>query len=388
MRHLSDGTLRRMYDEPLAVAGAAKEHYNTCTDCQSRFSAIADDAREGAALLAVPGVTVDPEAAFGRIRGALAPTGVRRRPAWNVISGIRWRRPAIASALAAAAIIVAVAATSLPSTLQKLFEPTQITTVSVANGDLNALAPLAEYGDVSWTTQPELKQVSDAAAAASASQLPVINPGYLPSKLAGTTASYGAVNQATGTFTFSAAKAAAAAAKSGKALPALPNNIDKSTLTVQIGPGQAAIYGDLSKLQGAASTARGSGGDPADVVGSIGPMLAIAEIQSPKLSSTGVTLATLKNYLLAQPGLSDAAKAAINSLDNPTGNLPIPIPADQVTSTTETINNVTYTEFGDNTGLGSGVVWIKKDAQGHGVIYAVAGTISLADAKQVAQNLH
>lgn len=379
MRHLSDGNLRRMYDEPLAVDAAAREHYATCAGCQARFAATAGAAREAAALLAVPGVTVDARAAYGRLTSRLRPGAqpAARRP-FAGLGRFGWRRPALVGALAAV-LVVAIGATPLASNLLKVFEPTRIQTVNIQNGDLNALAPLASYGDVKWTNQPELQQAADASAAATASGLPVINPGYLPAGVP--QPSYGTVSQATGTFTFSSAKAAAAAAQSGQKLPPLPKNIDGSTLVLQIGPGEAAVYADLSKLRGAAEG--GQAADPEAAVQSAGTAVAIAEMRSPKVSSTGVTLSTLKNYLLAQPGLSADARTAIEALDNPAGNLPIPIPADRTTSRQVTAGGVTYTVVGDNTGLGAGVVWIKG-----GIVYAVAGTVSADEALKVAENLH
>ena len=80
MRHLNDGALRRLYDEPLALEEETRAHYNDCSDCQARFGAVADDARQTAALLAVPGATVDADAALKALpRGAkVAQSGWQR----------------------------------------------------------------------------------------------------------------------------------------------------------------------------------------------------------------------------------------------------------------------------------------------------------------------
>ena len=80
MRHLDDGALRRLYDEPLALEEKTRAHYNDCAECQSRFSAIADDARQTSALLAVPGATVDDRSAA---RGQLPPY-------CNACAGLSW----------------------------------------------------------------------------------------------------------------------------------------------------------------------------------------------------------------------------------------------------------------------------------------------------------
>jgi len=35
--HLSEGTLRRMVDDPEAHAGADARHYESCPECQARY---------------------------------------------------------------------------------------------------------------------------------------------------------------------------------------------------------------------------------------------------------------------------------------------------------------------------------------------------------------
>ena len=54
MRHLSDGTLRRIYDEPLALTAADQAHFDECAECKPRFHVIANDARATTGLLQVP----------------------------------------------------------------------------------------------------------------------------------------------------------------------------------------------------------------------------------------------------------------------------------------------------------------------------------------------
>ena len=50
MAHLTDGTLRRMVDDPDARAGDAA-HLEGCSECKGRFENISDDARSIATLL-------------------------------------------------------------------------------------------------------------------------------------------------------------------------------------------------------------------------------------------------------------------------------------------------------------------------------------------------
>ena len=75
-------------------------------------------------------------------------------------------------------------------------------------------------------------------------------------------------------------------------------------------------------------------------------------------------------------------RQAIQSIDNPTGNLPIPIPAGYVNSHSVRVQGVNGTAVGDNTGLGAAVIWIK-----HGRVYAVAGTVTEDQLLRVANGL-
>src|SRR6267143_1220589 len=43
VRHLTDGTLRRIYDEPLALTAADQAHFDECPECKPRFNALAND---------------------------------------------------------------------------------------------------------------------------------------------------------------------------------------------------------------------------------------------------------------------------------------------------------------------------------------------------------
>ena len=71
MRHLSDGALRRLYDEPFALDEATRAHYNSCQDCQTRFATVADDARHAAGLMAVDAVAVDANQTVQKIVAAI-----------------------------------------------------------------------------------------------------------------------------------------------------------------------------------------------------------------------------------------------------------------------------------------------------------------------------
>ena len=52
MAHLTEGTLRRMVDDPDVRTAADARHMESCAECQGRFKAVSDDARTIATLLA------------------------------------------------------------------------------------------------------------------------------------------------------------------------------------------------------------------------------------------------------------------------------------------------------------------------------------------------
>ena len=379
MRHLSDGALRRLYDEPYSLDEETRAHYNSCSDCQGRFATAADDARHTQALMAVPGATVDPASALAHVRSRISPG----RPRLAVLRG-GWRRPVLGGATAAvlaAALVSTLAFTSLGANLFKIFQPTQVTPVTVTQSDFQGLNAFSNWGDVKGTSRGQLQQTETAAEAARISGLPVIgvDASKLPSSLQKAPVSYAALTQSSGSVTFN-----------GNA----PARLRGSTLNLVVGPAETALYGDLGKLAQSGQAARGSksqaqNGSAAENQQSIqqalnaaGPILGIAEMAAPQVSSTGASVKDIKSALLAQPGLSDTMRAAINSFDDPTGNLPIPVPAGYVNSHSVTVQGVKGTAFGDNTGLGSAIIWIK-----HGRVYGVAGTVTEDQVLAVANSL-
>lgn len=381
MRHLSEGVLRRMYDDPDAMGVEERSHFATCPGCQDRFQRVSDDARQVRAAFDVGPAPTDPRHAFAQMQARLhgAPRK-RRAPRLRLSPAARlgWRKPVLATVLAAGLAAV-LTFTPLAASLRQLLQPNQVQPISLSQQDMDSLQPLGGYGTVTWQQKPARQQVASASAAAQASGLPQLQPSNLPKSVAGLPTTYYTTNQANGSFTFSEAKAREAAQRAGKSAPAFPSGVDGSTLVVQSGPGEAVVYADQSKLQQAEKQ---RGGTPEQALQQVGSVFVVGQMRAPSLSSTGVTVAQLKQTLLAQPGLTPQAQRAIQALDSPSGTLPIPVPANQAQSSPVTVQGVQGQAFGDNTGLGAGVVWIKN-----GVVYVVGGTVSQAEALAVAQNL-
>jgi hypothetical protein len=349
--HLSDGTLRRKFDDADSPTESDNRHYSACADCQSRYATMAEDARVVAGALAVPDMKVDVASAFGRVRSAPAAQprfGIRLpilRPASRPVMGV----------LAAATVILALVVTGVAQGI--FFQPRSVQVVPVSVADLQSLSGLTDFGTLTWTTKPAPQLVGSATEAANVSGLNVPAVGTLPSGVS-SNVTYAAMPAAVGVFTFDAAKAAAAAAKAGKTLPAMPAGMDGSKLTVTVGPAVVEIFGNLNT------------GAAADASQLTLPQLVVGESSAPVVTSSGVTTQQLEDYLLSLPGVSPQLAAAIRAVKDPSTTLPIPIPIEYATSTSVKVQGVDGVAVGDNTGLGAGVIWIKN-----GTVYGVAGTL-------------
>ena len=181
------------------------------------------------------------------------------------------------------------------------------------------------------------------------------------------------INGTVVSFTFHAELARAAAARAGGQLPAMPAGLDGSTLTVSINPAVVISYGlDVSALY------QGGGSLP-----SSGPAIVVVASRTPTVSSTGVTVEQLENYLLSVPGIPAGVAAELRAIRDPEQTVPIPIPIDLASASAVSINGAQGLLIGDSTELGSVVLW-----QHNGVVYVVAGTVSATEALGIARSLH
>jgi hypothetical protein len=270
----------------------------------------------------------------------------------------------------AAAIVVALAITAFANILP-LFQPKTVQPVPVTFADLQALEQLSAYGTLTWSTQPKPQIVLTAADAKAISGLDVPVVSKLPAGVS-STVTYAAMPGAVAVFTFDAKKAADAAAATGKSLPKLPSGMDGAKLTVTVGPAVVEVFGDMNAVSGTDSSTQNINL----------PQLIVAKSAVPVVSSTQVTAKQLEAYILSVPGLSPELAAAIRSIGDPATTLPIPVPVEYATSSKVSINGDPGVALGDNTGLGSGVIWIHKTN-----VFVVAGSLKQSTAVDIARNL-
>jgi hypothetical protein len=354
MRHPVDGTLRRLLDEPVAVSDPDRQHVAGCPQCLQVLAGVRDDAAVVAAAL-TPGDGPDLDAAWRRLSAATTRGPVRQAP--RAARTRLLRRPA-AAALAFAVVLTG-AGTAAANDWLQIFRTERVTPVSITSRDLVALPDLDAYGELELTGDPEVHEVADAAAAAAETGLDVPEVGDLPGGVTGSPI-YQVGGQVTATFTFSAARAAQAAAEAGEPLPVPPPGLDGSSVRMVAGPGVAQVWAS-------------SAGTPALLVG---------RATAPSAFSSGMPFETVRDYLLSLPGLPPAVAAQLRTFTPDGSTLPLPVPADRVTTRSDEVDGTPATVLATRDRALSAVVWVED-----GVVTVVAGALDDSEVLAVAREL-
>jgi len=261
-------------------------------------------------------------------------------------------------------LLVGLLVTASASGWFTIFQPRQFAAVTVSTRELTGLPDLSSFGRM-HVAKPQATAAASAAEAAHTAGLPLLTIPSLPANIpAGV--HWATVGQSSATFTFDQAAARQAALRAGEPAPSFPPGIDGSTVAVTGGPGVVAVYGT---------------GSTASM--STMPTLVVAEVRIPTVATNGASLAQLKNFLLAQPGISPRLAAQIRAIGDPASTLPIPVLIGRMNARTVDIGGAQGLVVGDATGLGAGVVW-----QRGGLVYAVGGTLSDTEVVQIARSVH
>ena len=217
MRHPTEGILRRLIDEPAGVSGPDRDHVTGCPRCLGQLATMRADADlVGAALATEEVADVDVAAGWRRLSAAAPGRERAAAPPRSGRARALLRRPAVAAL--AVAVVLAGAGTAAANDWLQIFQTEQIAPVSLTAADVLALPDLSGYGEVAVAKGPDLHEVPDAAAAAEQTGLAVPEVTTLPAGVSGEP-DYQVGRQVSGTFTFSAARAARTAAESGETLP-------------------------------------------------------------------------------------------------------------------------------------------------------------------------
>jgi hypothetical protein len=360
MRHPTEGLLRRLLDEPAGVADADRQHVAGCSQCLGGLAAAREDAaRVGAALTTGSGADVDVTAAWRSLSTAASAPGPERAapPRRAGRSRAVLRRPVVAAL--AVAVVLGGAGTAAANDWLQIFRTEQIAPVSFSTADLVALPDLSAYGDVVVTGQGDVHEVPDAATAAAETGLAVPEVVTLPRGVSGEPV-YQVGGEVSVTFTFSADRAARAASEAGTTLPPPPPGLDGSRVRLVAGPGLAAIWSQ-----------------PAGV-----PSLLVGRAVAPTAFSTGVPFETVRDYLLSLPGLPDGVAAQLRTFSADGETLPLPVPADQVTTSAAQVDGAQATVLETRDRSMAAVVWVAD-----GVVTVVAGALDADEVVSIAGDL-
>ncbi|MEA2664957.1 MAG: hypothetical protein QOI11_1901 [Candidatus Eremiobacteraeota bacterium] len=278
------------------------------------------------------------------------------------------RRSALLALAAAAALPLAAQAADPLS----VFQPRAVKAIAITPADeraLRALPPLEAFGTLRGTRSPGLDEVGSASEAAQSAGRPLRLPGTVPANLA-RDAHYEITRRARTTFTFSAAKAAAWAKTHKVAFQPPPRGLDGATYTAILAPVAIVTYGTPPR------------GRRADRGVRRGEFLAVVQAPVPTVRAQGAPLSALSGWFARQPGLPAGLAAQVKAIGDPTQTLPIPIRFDKQTAAQVQVDGVQGLAIGDETGIGSAVVWTKG-----GTLYAVGGTLAQSAVLAIANDL-
>jgi hypothetical protein len=360
MRHPTEGVLRRLLDEPAGVADADRQHVLDCPVCLVGLAAAREDAAavDAALRTAGPG-DVDVPGAWQRLSTAI-PAGAPAaaiRPARAGRSRAALRRP-VAAALAFAVVLTGAGVAAANDWLP-IFHTEAIAPVALSTDDLVALPDLTAYGDVEVTGEGDPHEVADAESARRFTGLDVPEVVTLPRGVSGEPA-HQVVGELSAVFTFSADDAAQAAAAAGQPAPPVPPGLDGSRVRLVAGPGLAEIWTQSTGV----------------------PTMVVARAVAPTVFSSGVPFETLRDYLLSLPGLPPELAAQLRTFTGDGTTLPLPVPADQVDTSSTEVNGRPATVFTTRDQTMAAVVWVDD-----GVVTAVAGALGADEVVTVAREL-
>ena len=365
MRHVSDGVLRRLLDEPLSVPDAARRHLETCGRCRAGSGRIAENAALASRLLTEPVAepAADADLVWARLQRQLAEPGPARRTAVKVPRyGARWIAsvPTFAGVAAGAGLVAGGVAAA--ATLTTVFAPTSVAPVPVSSSDLKAVAAVMglgtgaqlggpgsgpgsqhlAFGTLTWSSVGQPRKVASIAAARALTSLAFTAPVTLP-------VGVGALREidvqpvTTATIRFSQDQG---------------RPVGGTSLTVTGGPGMVVQYGSKS--------------------GSSLTTLGILTARRPVATSAGATAQQLEDFLLSRPGMPADLASEIRLLGNLGSVLPVPVPAGADVQHIR-VGGAPAVLISLGPSAVTAVIW-----ESHDTIHAVAGLLDSKDVLNVA----
>jgi len=252
---------------------------------------------------------------------------------------------ALAGTLAMSAPVVLPQGQAIASALVLLFRGHTIEPVTTDYAHLQSayrtLEELQKLGSLQGTLPRQLATVSSTAAAGAMAGFTVAEPATLPNGTSHTPTAVKAQPPTQVTFTFSAPRANAYFKSIGSS-QTLPAVYDGEQLIVNF-PGVALVE--------YAAAPRGR--------------LYVGQAGQLSVQAAGTaTVDELRHYLLTLPGLSGETAAALQSISAWQTTLPLGVPTDRAGWTTITVGGAlggAGVALNDNTGIGSAVLWQRRD---------------------------
>lgn len=370
MRHVADGALRRLDDEPLAVPDRVSDHVAACERCSDRRARIAHDTERAARLLAAPQLVPDPDMAWARLqrelqRGRDGGVDRRARPASVFRRSRRFPSVSLRAGLVMGAVGIVVAGSAAAATLTTIFAPTHVAPVSLSQSDLRAITALTGLGDghvpggfpapsgsttlrfgtIRWSSSGPAQPVSSLAEATAEAGFRVSLPAHLPAGV-GAVQQVGVQPRVRAAVTFNSTAA----------------GVGRSTVTLEAGPAVLVEY---------------SGANGTDL-----PTLGVVTMRRPTASSTGATLSQIEAFLLAQPGVPPELAEEVRLLGDLRTTLPVPVPPGASVRSVQ-VDGWPGVLVADPSNAAAGVVW----EDGRGMLHVVAGILDSQDVLNVADQL-
>lgn len=359
MSHPTEGTLRRLIDEPTGVADPDRAHVASCHECLTGLAAAQADAAFTGAALQVS-VDADVDAGWQRLsREVTAPAtgrlGTISAPAR------RWRLALHSPVVAGVGVLVLLTGASAAAAADwlRIFQTEQVAPVTLSHEDLVEMPDLSAYGEIDVVDEVRIREVATAAAVEKATGLDAPQVDQLPPGVTGQPA-YEVLDEVSGVFTFSAEEARQTAEAGGETLPPPPPGLDGSRFRLEAGPGLAAIWSEQRGM----------------------PAMVVARAVAPTAYSSGVSFETARDYLLSLPGLPEDVASQLRSFSADGATVPIPVPDDLMTSESVGVDGADATLLETRDGAMAAVVWVAD-----GVVNVVAGSVTDAEALAVARGL-
>jgi hypothetical protein len=370
VRHASEGTLRRLSDEPSAVPDRVHGHVAGCQRCGARQMRVNRDTERCARLLAGPRLMPDVDVAWAKFQGELrrpAAQGAGRDRGTAAVPrrGYRFRRVSLRTGVAIGVAGLVVAGTAAAATLTTVFAPVRVAPLSLNQSDIQAVAAFMgagsshvlggfpspsgstslPFGTIDWSSSGHAETVRSLAQATAAAGFRVNLPERLPPGV-GSAESFIVQPRVTATITFAASAAGVAG----------------SSVILDAGPAVLAEYGSAS--------------------GTSLPTLAVLAMPRPTAVSTGATTSQIETFLLRQPGIPPQLAEEIRLLGNLGTTLPVPVPPGASARSVQ-VAGWPGVLVADASSAAAGVVW----EDGAGNVHLVVGILDPQDVLYVAKQL-